>query len=49
MFSNVLRQKLVSPATQILSINDLTKELSPAYILNISIIRVYIQELITIL
>lgn len=42
MFSSALRQKLASTITQIVSIDNLRKELSSACNLNINSLKVYI-------
>ncbi len=49
IFSSALRQKLASAAMQIISIDDLCKELSLACNLNISGLRVHVQEIVSIL
>ncbi len=49
MFSNALREKLASAAMQIVSINDLRKELNPACNLNTSSLKIHAQEIVSIL
>ena len=49
MFFSTLRKKLSSTAVQIVSVNDLRKELRSACNLNISSLKAHTQEIITIL
>ncbi len=49
IFSSALRQRLASVAVQIVSIDDLCKELSPACHLNTSSLRAHTQEIMSIL
>lgn len=49
MFFMILRQKLASATAQIICIDDLFKELSPACNLNTSSLRMHVQVIGTIL
>ncbi len=49
MFSSILRQRLASVVAQIVSIDDLRKELSPTCNLNTSSLRAHVQEIVSIL
>ena len=49
MFSSILRERLASVVIQIISVNDLCKELSPIYNFNTSNLRAYAQKIVKIL
>ena len=49
IFANALRQKLASAVVQIVSIDKLHKELSPAYNFNISSLKIHVKVIIIIL